>query len=62
MLPDREDATYVYQIHLSKVDSFIYKPREKRTASHEQEGDSSSRYYSILENRVTIICESRPWY
>lgn len=50
MLPDREDASYVYQIHLSKVDGFIYKRREKRTASREQEGDSSSRYYSILEN------------
>lgn len=43
MLPDREDASYVYQIHLSKVDGFIYKRREKRTASREQEGDSSSR-------------------
>lgn len=56
MLPDREDASYVYQIRLSKVDGFIYKSREKRMASHQQEGDSSSRYYLILENSVTIIC------
>lgn len=50
MLPEREDASYVYQIHLTKIDGFIYKPREKRMASHEQEGDYSSRYYLILEN------------
>ena len=34
MLPDREDASYVYQIHLSKVDGFIYKGRRGRLLMH----------------------------